>query len=263
MPRHQTYSMEAIVLRHSSVGETDRLVTLYTKNYGKLRTFARGVRKTNSKLSGYLEPLNQVSVEIVQGRSLPLITQADMINGFYTPSTNFETIVSGCYIADCLDAFTLEGVEHQLLYHLGCSELEQIQTVENRQTQLRFFELQLLMISGYQPELEVCLYCRKTPNRHSISFSFDAGGILCRDCKNQFTCFSISETSTKALRYLLKTETGNAQKINMSDEVHKELAYILTNYLQFVIDRRLQSLAFSRQLEKWESAAVVNPEILR
>jgi DNA repair protein RecO (recombination protein O) len=248
-----TYSTEAIILRHSSVGETDRLITLYTKDYGKLHAFARGIRKPNSKLTGYLEPLNQVNILIAQGRNLPLITQADMIKGFYIPSTTFEAIVSGCYIADCLDAFTLEGVENKLLYDLGCSELKQIQTVKNGQTQLRYFELQLLMISGYQPELEVCLYCRKLPQRHSLYFSFEAGGILCRDCKNQFDCFIISATSTKALRYLLKTETQNAQKMLMPDEVHKELAYVLTNYVQFVVDRRLQSLTFARHLEKWES----------
>ena len=257
MSRNYTYSTAAIVLRHTPVGETDRLITLYTQDYGKLRTFAKGIRKINSKLAGYLEPLNQVSILIAQGRNLPIITEADIIEGFYTPSTNFEAIVSGSYIADCLDAFTLEGVENLPLYDLGCSELKQIQTVQNQETQLRFFELQLLMISGYQPELEVCLDCRNAPQRHAVYFSFEAGGILCRDCKNKFTSITVSETSIKALRYLLQTETLNAQKIKMPNEIHKELAYILTNYLQFIIDRGLQSVAFAHHLESWQSKAAL------
>jgi DNA repair protein RecO (recombination protein O) len=258
MPRQYSYATEAIILRHSAVGETDRLVTLYSKNYGKMRAFARGVRKPHSKLSGHLEPLNQVNLLITQGRNLPLITQADMIEGFYTPSTNFETIVSGCYVADCLDAFTVEEVENQPLYSLACRQFKQVQSVANIQTQLRFFELQLLTMSGYQPEVNVCLYCRNPPERHSIYFSFEAGGILCQDCKNQFDCFGISETSTKALRYLLMATTGDAQKIRMPEAVQKELAHVLTNYLQYIIDRRLQSLLFYRRLEKWESTAVAN-----
>jgi len=259
MPRQHTYATQAIVLRRSSVGETDCLVTLYTENYGKMRAFARGVRKPNSKLGGHLELLNQVNLLITQSRSLPLITQADMVQGFYTPSTNFEAIVSGCYIADCLDAFTVEEVENQSLYSLACRQFRQVQSVENVQTQLRFFELQLLTLSGYQPEVNVCLYCRKPLRRHSIYFSFEAGGMLCQDCKNQFDCFIISEASTKALRYLLTTETENVQKIRMSEAIQKELAHILTNYLQFVIDRRLQSLVFYRRLEKWEASAIANP----
>ena len=262
MPRQYTYATQAIILRRSSVGETDSLVTLYTKNYGKMRAFARGVRKPNSKLGGHLEPLNQVNLLITQSHSLPLITQADMIQGFYTPSTNFEAIVSGCYIADCLDALTVEEVESQSLYSLACRQFKQVQAVENAQTQLRFFELQLLAISGYQPEVNVCLYCRKLPKRHSIYFSFEAGGILCQDCKNQFNCFIISETSTKALRYLLTTETEDVQKIRMPEAIQKELAHVLTNYLQFVIDRRLQSLVFYHRLQKWESSVIANPRTI-
>ena len=260
MQINSTYSTEALVLKHSNVGETDRLITLYTKNYGKVQAYAKGVRKINSRLAGYLEPLNRVSILLRQGRNLPLITEADVLDAFNTTSTNFEAIVSGSYIAECLDAFTLEGVENIDLFDLGCSELKQIQTVQNAETQLRFFELQLLTISGYQPELDVCLYCRTLPNRLSIYFSFEAGGILCRDCKNKFTSIIVSETSIKALRYLLQAETRGAQKMKMPSETHKELAYILTNYLQFVIDRGLKSVAFTHHLENWESKSALNSE---
>ena len=76
MQINSTYSTEALVLKHSNVGETDRLITLYTKNYGKVQAYAKGVRKINSRLAGYLEPLNRVSILLRQGRNLPLITEA-------------------------------------------------------------------------------------------------------------------------------------------------------------------------------------------
>ena len=72
------YKTEAIVLRQNSLGEADRIVTLYTPSNGKVRAVARGVRRPKSKLSGHLELLNRVKISLARGRNLDIVSEAEV-----------------------------------------------------------------------------------------------------------------------------------------------------------------------------------------
>ncbi len=80
MPRAEhSLKVEAVVLRHSDYGEADRLLTLFTREQGKLRAIAKGVRKMQSRKAGHLEPFAQVTLMLAQGHDLWIVTQAEAI----------------------------------------------------------------------------------------------------------------------------------------------------------------------------------------
>jgi DNA repair protein RecO (recombination protein O) len=100
---------EAIVLKRTNYGEADRLVTILTKNYGRLTVLAKGVRKLNSKKSAHLEPFTYTKVNILGGYSLPLITQAQTVDSYNSIRGNFDSTKLAFRIMELVEKLTIEG----------------------------------------------------------------------------------------------------------------------------------------------------------
>src|SRR5258706_6458598 len=78
MPLHsRVYTTEAIVLRRTDFGEADRILTLFTPSYGKVRAIAKGARRTTSRLAGHLEPFTRTQLLLATGRELDIVAQAE------------------------------------------------------------------------------------------------------------------------------------------------------------------------------------------
>jgi DNA repair protein RecO (recombination protein O) len=90
--RERVYRTEGIVLRRQNLGEADRLTTVYTLNYGKLRLVAKGVRRLRSRKAGHLEPFTRVALLIARGRELDIITQAEAIQDFLVFRDDLEQL---------------------------------------------------------------------------------------------------------------------------------------------------------------------------
>src|SRR5512136_3333508 len=113
MPSRERVSRaEAIVLRHMDWGEADRLLWLFTRETGKIRAVAKGVRKPRSRKSGHLEPFTRVNLLLAQGRDLPIITQAEMIESHLPLRENLRRMGYAAYIVELLDRFTYEEGEN-------------------------------------------------------------------------------------------------------------------------------------------------------
>src|SRR5947208_2006505 len=107
---------EAIVLGHRRLGDADRIVVFLTPTRGKVDAVARGVLRPRSKLAGHLEPLTRVDVLLAHGRSLDIVTQAQMLDGFPALHEDLERLSSAMYLLDLTDRLTIDrgnGDDHQ------------------------------------------------------------------------------------------------------------------------------------------------------
>ena len=119
MPREaRSQRLEAIVLKHAEFGEADRLVTLYTRERGKLRALAKGVRKVRSRKAGHLEPFTRLSLLLAQGRSLHIVSQAEAIETHAALSENLEALGYASYVAELADKFSREEDVNRGLYFI-------------------------------------------------------------------------------------------------------------------------------------------------
>ncbi|MEK7806186.1 MAG: DNA repair protein RecO, partial [Chloroflexota bacterium] len=109
MPAPRSYRCEALTLKRHPLGEADLLVTLYTRDRGKLRAMAKGSRRPTSKLVGHLEPLTQVSLSLAQGRNLDFITQVQVVGNHSALKGDLKSIAKGLYVAELLDGFGAEA----------------------------------------------------------------------------------------------------------------------------------------------------------
>ena len=115
---HGSYKTEGIVLKRINFGEADRLLTLYSKHYGKIRALAKGVRRVTSRKGGNLEIFNHVSLFLIHGRNLDLLSEAQVINTYKSWRKELKKIGLAYYLCELVDKLTPEGQENQVVFEL-------------------------------------------------------------------------------------------------------------------------------------------------
>jgi len=159
--RDRSIRTEGIVLRRRDFGESDRILVLFTKKMGRVSVIAKGARKPSSKISGHLELFMRSSFLISRGRNLHILTQAEMIEDFEPLRKDLSGIGTGSYVVELVDSVTYEEGSNVKLYDLLVSTLDSLSTGKDPGIIIRYYELHLLDLVGFRPELFVCVECGK------------------------------------------------------------------------------------------------------
>lgn len=246
--RIRLYRTEAVVLRRRDLGEADRILTLFTARHGKLRVVAKGVRRPQSKLAGHLEPCARTSLLLAQGRNLDIITQAQLIKPYRALRENEISIAYAGYFADLLDALTVEAQPNAAAYDALVSAFEMLDRGLDPFVTARIFELHLLTVTGFRPELYRCAGCGETLEPVVNAFSAEAGGVLCPRCRQaQPQALPLSVNALKFLR-LIDRDPSGAFRLRLSDSLRREIEDALRAQIRQVVERDLGSLAVLRLL---------------
>jgi DNA repair protein RecO (recombination protein O) len=251
--RDRVYRTEAIVLRHGDLGEADRILSVYTPERGKLRLVAKGVRRARSRKAGHLEPLSRVQLLIARGRELDIITQAEAVELYAGLREDLVRLASAEYIVELLDRFTVEEAETHGLYRLLRETLERLTGDVQPTVVLRFFELRLLELSGFRPELFRCLGCQSEVRPQDQFFSYHEGGVLCPDCgPRRRDARRLSLAGLKVLRHYQRNTFAVAAAPRVRPEVQEELEALMEGYLSHLLERKMNVPAFLRQVRRLE-----------
>ena len=178
----RVYQTEAIIIKRHKFGEADRLITLFTSDFGKVRAIAKGAMRPKSKLGGNVELLSYSQLMLARGRNLDIITQAQAIDNFLPIRDSLELMSAGFYLTELVDAFTEENVEDRELFSLFLNTLKEMAGSSDMERALRYFELRLLSHMGYRPQLQKCANCSRQLEPEANYYSPHQGGALCREC---------------------------------------------------------------------------------
>ena len=248
LPRSSLYRVEAIVLRHRYLGEADRLLTLYTREHGKLRATVRAARKITSRLGGHVEPLTHASLLLVRGRTLDSVTQAQALETFPNLRGDLLSTARGLHAAGLVDLFTEEQEPQPALFDLLLDTLRRLDGTQHQagDSLLRAFEVQLLEAQGYRPVLDRCASCGGPAPGPSVAFGAAWGGILCDRCRaGQEGTRSLSP---EALRYLLALQRRGFGALSDSSLIAAapwhEVEGLLRWYLSYLLERPLETATF-------------------
>ena len=246
MTSPRTYRALGVTLRRSPLREADLLSVMYTREHGKLELLARGAQRLTSKLMGHLEPLTLVRVSIARGRSMDQVTEAEVVDAFSQVKSGYENSARGLYVAELVDGFSALSAANAELFDLTVRILEALGSARSAELVLRYFDLQLLRLSGFMPELYNCVECGADlePDRHR--FAVGAGGVLCPDCSPpDVVVRPLSLPALKLLRLLDRTETvGELPELSVPPPLEREVREILAATLQYWLDRRVRSQEF-------------------
>lgn len=253
-PGERTLRVEAIVLRHSDWGEADRLLTLFTRQEGKLRTIAKGVRRLRSRKAGHLQPFTRVKLMLAHGRDLWIVTQAETVAAYLALREDLERIAHASYAVELLDRFTYEEGANRPLFDLLAMTLQRLDEGQPPFTLLRYYELRLLDLLGFRPQLFRCVGCSEGIQPQDQFFSPLLGGVLCPRCGAQdASARPISVNALRFLRHFQRSTYAEASRALIPAPVQQEMETRMQDYLTYYLERGLNTPGFLRAVSHREN----------
>lgn len=261
--RTRVRSTHVLVLRRRDVADADRLLTVLTPGEGKIELLAKGVRKTVSRKSGHLEPFTHAHVMVAQARTWDLITEATTVESFRRLRENLDAIGQASYACELVDAFSDSGDENRPLWELALFVLRELDEAaagidpavgaaadELSPNLLRWFDLHLLSLAGFQPQFFNCLGCSAPLEPGVNFFSLSEGGIFCPRCGAlRSDVEAIPVDALKVLRYFQSQPWPEVRRLSVRPAVARHVDTLLQRYISHVLERRLRSTDFLRRLE--------------
>src|SRR3989344_2032668 len=249
----RTFSSEGIILKRVDFGEADRLITIFTKGKGKITSLGRGIRRIESRRAGNVELLNKAKLSFAEGRSLPILTEAEAIETYSNIKKDLKKVGLAYYLVELVDQFFHDGQESYKTYELLSETLELINELEldKAESVIRAFELKLLSIAGYKPSVNLCVNCRNKLEPHGNFLSPEAGGIVGQDCANgSYLLKPISSDEIKIMRFAHDMPFAETVRINVPVSLSSKLKEQMKYYLEYILEKQLSSVEFSEKINR-------------
>jgi DNA repair protein RecO (recombination protein O) len=241
------YQSDAFVIRTYKLGETDQIVVFFTREFGKLRAVARHSHSPRRHTASYYQPLMLLHA-ILFGRptqSLYRINAVDVVQSFRPLHEDFGYLRCGLYMTELLDATTHDREPMPELFALFHLTLEQLPQAPCPALLLRLFELRLLMVIGYTPQLVYCARCTNDIQPHEQTFSPHLGGLLCTACAPQVRqTLTVSLATLEYLRLAIACEADRLPPQPLDLAAQQELEHVLHLHLTARLGHELKSYAF-------------------
>ena len=229
---------QGIVLRSYPFGEADRVVVLLSPNKGKIRTVAKGVRKTKSRFGGRLEPFTHVDLVLYEGRNLDTITQVAVLEPFPHLRADLDAVIAAGTMVEASDAVAQEDESSIRLFLLLQRGLKALEAGEASQDLITSFLLKLADVVGVAPSLTQCASCGRLDDLHR--FSFGGGGVVCDRCRTEGSV-KLRDGLTEYLAVLAEAEMTTLPPSD--DALSGEAMGIARRFVEYHLDRKLASLA--------------------
>lgn len=261
---------EAVVIRVRDYGDADRLVTLYSREKGKVYAVARGARRSKSRFVG-VQPFVHGAFSLFSSGGAggaSSLSQFQVLSPFRVLREDLDLMAGASYIAQVIDEITAAGDPNEevfrlLLWSLGALEKSKGALFEVRDgikadvgvggAVLRIFEIKLLQYLGYRPHLDSCVRCGSTP---ATFFHAASGGLLCERCRGLTTdAVTLSPGSVSIMKAVLSTSLAKLGVLRMTPFQSSELRRPLEEYISIVAGRPIRALEFLKILERKEGLA--------
>ena len=246
------YRVEGLVLRSRELGEADRLLTLFTRQEGKVRAVARGSRRPRSRLMAATQPLCYGRYLLLRGRELDTVSQAELAgHGLRPLREDLTRMTLASLTAELVDTLTEERAAAEALFEallqtwqeLACREPAALQAV------VWWFELRLLDLLGYGPSVDRCAGCGQPVGPQRAPFSAREGGSLCWSCRSRDPLApSLSARARAVLLGWRRVSVRGLARPALAPEEQAQLARALEAFVGLRLPGRLQSASVARAL---------------
>lgn len=245
----RSYRTRAIVLGHIEFGEADRILKLFTYERGKITAIAKGIRKIRSRKAGHLEPFTHVNLFLAKGRNLDIITQAETVQAFLGIREDLQRVGLASYVVELLDRFTYEEGQHIGLFRLLEETLARLERQENLPTVVHFYEIRLLELIGFRPQLFECIDCGKRIQEQDQFFTPLGGGAVCPKCgPSRPEAIPVKKDVLRYLRHFQRSKWQQVANLTIPEGVEDELKALMEPYLTYLLERKLNTPEFLREI---------------
>jgi DNA repair protein RecO (recombination protein O) len=235
--RTRLYRLRCIVLRRRDLGETDRIVTVFSAEHGKRRVVAKGSRRPGSRLAGHLEPFCATRLLVARTRGLDIVSQAETIESFAGLRRNETAIATAGYFAELVDALMPDDQAQEAVFDILYASYGLLSEARDPRIVSRIFEMAFLHQAGYRPELSQCTICGEDIEPVVSGFSPE-GGVVCHRCMQRHPgVIPISVNAIKLLRAADRGEMERLFRLRVPQHVWDEVETALSRYIARLIGR--------------------------
>ena len=236
---------EAIVLRTYPLGDADRLVSLYTRAYGRLRGVAQGARRPKSRFGAALEPLTYLRVWFYEKetRDLVRIRQCEILESFLEVQRDYRAGLAMALAAEITDVVLPEREPQDPAFRLLLHTVRGIRSVKRPELALGYFLVWTMRLAGWLPELDRCAACRREAAREPFYWSASVPGLYCGQCRRVGMHALSAETLSAARRMLTAPLAQIAADANSPRVIPEFEAYFL-DMIEHHAERRLAARRF-------------------
>ena len=229
------YHDRGVVLRTHKLGEADRIVTFLTRDNGKVRAVAKGVRKTKSRFGGRLEPPSHAQLLLYQGRELDIVSQAETIDHFRPVRDDLDRLGRAVSMLEAADQLALEREPNPRLYEMLVGALRALSDQDAPLVLAGFF-LKVLALEGFRPQVEACVVCGD--DGPLVSWAIEEGGLRCAAHRQGP---ALSAEAVDVLQHALGGRLGAALNETRGPVV-SEVDHLVGRVVGHHLERRLRSV---------------------
>lgn len=227
------------------------MLTLYSREFGKIRALAKGARKPQTRKTGHVELFMRTSFLFARGKNIDIITQAELVEPYQALRGDLVRTTYASYAVELIDRLTGEGDRDLRKYKLLSEALAWFSEASDLMLAARYYELRLLSLAGFQPQLFHCVSKGEPIEEQDQYFSAEAGGLLCPNCRQvDGRARPISSVGVKVLRYLQTRDWETASALRLKGQLNRELEGLMHYYLSYILERTLKSVDFLHRLRR-------------
>jgi len=246
MPSRRPYVTDAIVLSRFELGEADRVLTVITPDYGKLKIIAKGVRRPTSRLGGSLEPFAELRIALSHGRTFEHVTQVSIAHAWLAMRDSLESAATAWYLAELAERSSEERAVSEPLYTLLRRAYELLDGGMARARVARWYEMRLADELGQRPEVDRCVECdRMLEADGTFRWVPVLGGVLCeRHPAPPAWRVDLSLEALKLLKAYQRMDAEALAGLRLSATVELEAEAVMREFVRHVLERDPRSTAF-------------------
>jgi DNA repair protein RecO (recombination protein O) len=246
MPVHEA---EAIVLRQYSLSDSDRIIVFITREYGKVRAVAQGVKRPKNRLGGALEPLNHIRLEFFakEGRELGQVRQAELIYPYLGKNPSLSQVYAYSYFAEMANEMVQDNQPNQALFRLLLASLDAAEQNTVNQSLVRYYEIWSLKLSGLLPNYAYCSNCGKCVKDDGFFAWIESGQARCHACA-QGRGLRIGAATASALEAMMKNSPGQFMAQPLAGDSAMEIERLSQRLLGLQLERELKSYRMLKEI---------------
>lgn len=241
---------QGIVLKYTNLGEADKILTILTRNKGKLKAIAKGCRKPKSNLLASSEVFAFSEFVLYKGTNLYHVTNAEIREIFYNLRNDLLRLSYAVFFVELADTVSDEEIASERLFILLSKALYYLaEGVTPVGIINQAYQLKLMDISGYRPNLSKCVLCGAAEPKHYM-FDIELGSIICDECeKFGKSIMKISPGTLEIVKLLLNTEISRLNTLKIDNTIFKEIDKLVKKFVEAHLEKQFKSLEFLDEIK--------------
>jgi len=252
MPLFRT---NAIVMRSFHYGESDKIVTFFTEDFGKIKGIAKGARRSKRRFQNALDLFSHLRLMFFdrEGMGLVRVEACDIQDSFPKIREHLKKIFFGDYFLELVNEMSGEREVNTEAFHLLLSFLADLEGMEPLEERLRMFEIRMLSVFGYRPSMRRCGLCQKDWEELKeiplVFFSLEKGALVCENCSKSWdNLVPLSLGTARLIEKVSQTEMVKIHRLKFTPQALSESREILPRFITYQLGKELKSLKALKSL---------------